>query len=129
MQFGGAAYQKRRLRRLTSLITSRLALTRSYRNPSTKNKLLRAVPEPMSDRKSANPTIFWNKQYPPPLRLKWAYCAVAAPWSLWRQSSMSFSKDVLLAEIFEIQVLEFFNRIGRKQHSLPPDVSIAFLKY
>ncbi|OUS03980.1 hypothetical protein A9Q96_16865 [Rhodobacterales bacterium 52_120_T64] len=28
---------------------------------------------------------------------------------------MSYSKDMLLVEIFEIQILGFFNRIGRKQ--------------
>jgi len=49
------------------------------------------------------------------VRLKWASCAVAAPWSLSRQSSMSFSKGVLLAKIFEIKILEFFNRISPKQ--------------
>jgi len=31
---------------------------------------------------------------------------------------MSFSKNVLLAEIFEIQILEFFNRMGGKRTSV-----------
>ena len=42
---------------------------------------------------------------------------VASLWNRSRQSSLSIPKGVLLAEIFEIQLSEFFNRISPMQPS------------
>jgi hypothetical protein len=38
---------------------------------------------------------------------------VASLWNHSRQSSLSFRKSLYLAEKFEVQFREFFNRIGR----------------
>jgi len=46
---------------------------------------------------------------------KWATGPYAASWSLSRQSSQDFSKDALLAEILNIPIWEFFNKIGSKR--------------
>lgn len=51
------------------------------------------------------------------VRLKWASGLGAASWNLSRQSSRSFSKAVLLAEILETPIWEFFNRISPNQPS------------
>jgi len=49
---------------------------------------------------------------------KWTTGPDVASWNLSRQSSQSFSKDVLLAENLKIPIWEFFNRIGSKRTSV-----------